>query len=225
MNCENKNRQSKRFKLPIHVYLSYLIVATMLFTGVTFSKYVVSATGGDSAAVAAFGNLELYEVTDEGKDTDGDSFTIIPGVDIVKEAVVEYSTEQNSEMAAYVFVKITTDGWQFDGQKTYSVVQSRGAETITALKWNVNTKDGWTHLLDTGTGSRRTSVFCRTVAPNDTLISHVIEGDAIEVSPQIYYSEMTSVETAAGNIVFQAYAVQVHGFANAQEAWEAINGK
>lgn len=44
----------KRFKLPFSAYLSYLLVACLLLTGVTFSGYVSTVSGGDGASVAKF---------------------------------------------------------------------------------------------------------------------------------------------------------------------------
>lgn len=42
----------KKRRIPLSVYLSYLLVATLLVTGVTFSGYITTATGGDEARVA-----------------------------------------------------------------------------------------------------------------------------------------------------------------------------
>lgn len=44
--------EKKKFRLPIKAYLMYFIVATILFTGVSLSKYAVSSGGSDSAGVA-----------------------------------------------------------------------------------------------------------------------------------------------------------------------------
>lgn len=52
-----KSRQTKSSKkgsrqLPLYVYLAYLLVCTFLLTGVSFSRYISSANGSDSARVA-----------------------------------------------------------------------------------------------------------------------------------------------------------------------------
>ena len=49
-------RKRKKQKLPIHIYLLYMILATLIFTGVTLSSYVSTSEGGDSATVALFAN-------------------------------------------------------------------------------------------------------------------------------------------------------------------------
>lgn len=42
----------KRVKIPIKTYLIYLVLVTFLVTGVTFSRFIATVTGGDSATVA-----------------------------------------------------------------------------------------------------------------------------------------------------------------------------
>lgn len=54
MRIKEKNNQSQRrlFPLPLYVYLSYLVICTLLLTGISFSRYISSANGSDSARVA-----------------------------------------------------------------------------------------------------------------------------------------------------------------------------
>lgn len=47
-----KSSPSKRGRLPLHVYLVYLLVCTFLLTGVSFSRYISTSTAGDSARAA-----------------------------------------------------------------------------------------------------------------------------------------------------------------------------
>lgn len=49
-----KTEKKKAVRLPLSAYLSYLLVATLLFTGVSFSKFATSSSGWDSARVAQF---------------------------------------------------------------------------------------------------------------------------------------------------------------------------
>ena len=50
----NSRKRSHWLRLPLHVYLSYLLVATFLFTGISFSKYATTVSVQDDARVAAF---------------------------------------------------------------------------------------------------------------------------------------------------------------------------
>lgn len=47
-----KQERKKTARLPLSAYLSYLLVATLMFTGVSFSKFASTASGSDSARVA-----------------------------------------------------------------------------------------------------------------------------------------------------------------------------
>lgn len=49
-----KHERKKAPRLPLSAYLSYLLVATFLFTGVSFSKFATTASGSDRARVAGF---------------------------------------------------------------------------------------------------------------------------------------------------------------------------
>lgn len=55
MKTRQNEKQSKKriFPLPLHVYLSYLAVCALLFTGVSFSSYLFTANGEDAARAAA----------------------------------------------------------------------------------------------------------------------------------------------------------------------------
>ena len=44
----------KWFALPAHVYVGYLLVGTLLFTGASFARYVYRTSAGDGARTAAF---------------------------------------------------------------------------------------------------------------------------------------------------------------------------
>jgi len=57
MKIWNRNRNEenrKKPRLPLSAYLTYLLIATFVFTGVSFSKFAASASGSDSVSVAGF---------------------------------------------------------------------------------------------------------------------------------------------------------------------------
>ncbi len=53
MSKEKITHRKKR-RIPLSVYLSYLLIVTLVATGVTFSAYVTRISGADSARVAKF---------------------------------------------------------------------------------------------------------------------------------------------------------------------------
>ena len=51
---ENTRNKPARRRLPLAVYLTFLLVAALAFTGASFASYKTVATGSDSARVARF---------------------------------------------------------------------------------------------------------------------------------------------------------------------------
>ncbi len=51
---ENTRNKPARQRLPLAVYLAFLLVAALAFTGASFASYKTVATGSDSARVARF---------------------------------------------------------------------------------------------------------------------------------------------------------------------------
>ena len=51
---ENTRNKPARRRLPLAVYLAFLLVAALAFTGASFASYKTVATGSDSARVARF---------------------------------------------------------------------------------------------------------------------------------------------------------------------------
>lgn len=86
MRKKQADTHSKKrvFSLPLYVYLGYLAVCTLLFTGGSFSGYLSSADGSDAARVAAGGitvnytgntTIELNQPTDPDNQTETAEFS------------------------------------------------------------------------------------------------------------------------------------------------------
>ena len=67
-------KETKTKKIPIVSYLCYLLVVSVLFTGVTFSRYSAMTTGDTGAALSPF--VATYEINDLSSSTypNGDYF-------------------------------------------------------------------------------------------------------------------------------------------------------
>lgn len=79
----------KGLHLPLRAYIMYLLLICFALTGVTFSKYVTSTCGGDSARVAKIGSVT---VTENGEPYNSDViWRVAPGADITKNAVISFS--------------------------------------------------------------------------------------------------------------------------------------
>ena len=182
-------------RLPLRAWLLYLAVATFALTGVTFSRYVVSAHSQDEGRVITFGDLT---VTDSGETP------VQPGVAAQKDLTVHFD---GSEAATYVFVELKGSDW------------TRGADNRTytygggSLSWRV--ADGWTHLRD--------NVYYRALSPNTALDAGLIAGGAVNVSENMTRTQLQAAAGTL-HIRVQAAAVQREGGDTAETAWARVNG-
>lgn len=217
----NQNKKAK-FRLPFSAVLLYLALIAAALSGVTFSRYVTGTTVSDSARVAMMKELTVTETEmPEGSD----QRVILPGVDMIKKAVVDF---EGSEMACYVFCAITANGW------TRAADNFHYTAGTGILNWAVdNTK--WIFLQ--GDGS--TSVYYCIVNANTELHADVLaDGGKITVSADITRSQLDALAAPAAplSIKISATAVQYHGFSEglsagytevdrAKAAWNAVKGK
>lgn len=219
MHRENKNRRPKP-RLPFSAVLSYLVLLAAAVSGVTFSKYMAGTTVGDTARVAIMRDIT---VTETGNFAEPDKWVITPGVDMIKNAVVNF---EGSEMACYVFCEIKTTGWSRLDEHSFAF--SGDSENI--LGWAVN--NGWNYL--SGNGSE--AVYYRTVSANAVLQADVLaEGGKITVSENITKTQLDSLPKDM-QIKISATAVQYNGFSEetgaeyteaqrALAAWNAVKNK
>lgn len=81
MNIGRKNRtdlprQTAETRLPLSVYLAYLLVATVVMTGVTFSGYITTVSGSDEVRVAVMATEATITVSENIPVCPGESTTI-----------------------------------------------------------------------------------------------------------------------------------------------------
>lgn len=183
-----------------------------------------SSTVTNTFVVGDIGTLTLKENGTEASNNTN-SFNIVPGVDIAKNVTVSYSYTDNAndnldDVAVYVFVKVAAVNWDVDDTGDGATYKKYSIEN-NLLSWSI--ADGWTYLT-TEDGAR---VYYREVAANASLTDVPViaalsgEGEAkhIDVSSDIAKTNVSTVATKAGNIVFSAYATQQDGFNDATAAW------
>lgn len=221
MEYSKKTEQKSKFRLPFSAVLLYLVLIAAALSGVTFSRYMAGTTAGDTARVAIMRDIT---VTETGNFAETDKWVITPGVDMVKNAVVNF---EGSEMACYVFCEIKTTGWS-RMDDNYSFIFSGGNENI--LGWAVN--NDWKFL--SGNGSE--AVYYRIVSANTVLQTDVLaDGGKITVSENITKTQLDSLPKDM-QIKISATAVQYNGFSEgstaeyteaqrALAAWNAVKNK
>lgn len=218
MSEEIKKTEKPKFKLPFSALLLYLLLAAVLLSGITFSKYVTGTTLGDTARVAYMKDITIKE---EGNFTKPNEWIITPGVDMKKNAAVNF---EGSEMACYVFLKIKTSGWQRLPDNYSYAYKINGSE---ALGWQV--AKGWSFL----TGDENETVYYTIVPAKTPLTAPVIADDGkITVSDGLTKTMLDNMKNFS--IEIEATAVQYHGFTENTEyteqqrayaAWEIVKNK
>ena len=221
MKYSKKIEKKPKSRLPFSAVLLYLVLIAAALSGVTFSKYMTGTTVGDTARVAIMRDITVIET---GNFAEPDEWVITPGVDMIKNAVVDF---EGSEMACYVFCEIKTTGWSRMNDN-YSFAFSGGSENI--LGWAIN--NDWRFL--SGNGSE--AVYYRTVSANSGLTADVLaDGGKITVSENITKTQLGSLPKDM-QIKISATAVQYNGFSEgsaaeyteaqrALAAWEAVKNK
>ena len=91
-----QDKTKKRMKLPVSAWLSYLLLATFLLTGVTFSKFTATTDGIDSARVAKF------DVT-----VSGSGQAVDVGLKAGETATHTFTVTNNSEVAVDYYLELT----------------------------------------------------------------------------------------------------------------------
>lgn len=127
----------------------------------------------------------------------GDSYQIIPGVDITKDPKVSAS----SNVDYYVFVEVTKANWTIDGM-------------------NYTIATGWTLVPGTD------NVYYQAVKAGTFAPTSVLAGDKVTVAGTITDETLEALTADTyPTLTFQAYAIQQQGFTSVAAAWaEAQTG-
>lgn len=213
---ESPEKKQKR-KLPVQAYLLYLLLAVFLVTGVTFSRYLTTTNGGDSARVVKIGGVTLSE---SGDFYETGKLRMIPGVNLTKKASVSF---EGSETACYLFIEVMPTGWATADNYTFTASAKK-------LSWSVGSD--WTHL--TADGGKY--VYYTVLAPNTTVTDKdIIADNTVTVSPLLKNSDLSALP-ADLSVAFSATTVQYDGFGaglssgyteteHAMAAWNSVKTK
>lgn len=210
----------------------FLILALVLVIGCTIGGTLawLTAKTGDVKNIFVAGQIGSLALTETDTDQivvgDQHKYIVIPGVDITKDPKVTYTPVSNEEgtvpVDAYVFVKVTASGWDYDSaNKGYGV---KVGDSYARLSFTI--ADGW-EPLDSNSNSNYPGVFYREVSASDGAVTGgwpVIKDNKITVSHEITEAEIENAAKTADGLTFQAYAIQKQGFATVTDAWEEVSG-
>lgn len=187
-----------------------LVLALALIVGVAGGATFAWLTAKTDPVVNTF---TYGDISIELKETTGDSYKIIPGVDIEKDPKV---TVKAGSEACWLFVKVEEENWPaltyVDGETTVRKVRK--------VKYDI--ADGWTK----GDGTNiPANVYYREVAANAAAQEFpVLKDNKITVSNTLTKIDINEKLTGTPKLSITAYAIQKDGMDTAAQAWAAITG-
>lgn len=219
----NKQRKTG---VPLRAILLYICLCTFVVIGVTFSKYIATSGGGDEARVIKFEDISISE---KGDVDENGKFILTPDVNTAKKAVVNFG---GSEAAAYVFLEVTSVGFEYDSEaKAFCAVPyGEDEEPVDGHKYKINIRlndefsddnSGWNYL----TNENGKYIFYMELEPNTALTDFpIIKDGEVAVDWKLKNSELKKLGKLS--ISFKASAVQraASGEAAALDAWDAFGG-
>lgn len=202
-----RNRAKMNIPMCIGCILLCLTMVSVHLTSGLYARYATSSEGSDGARVISFGELSITETGDFVSDRE---LMIIPGVNLTKKAVVDFS---GSESAVYVFVEVKTTGWTSPDNRQFQIP----AGSTPLMSWEIDA--AWTYL----TAQDGSYIYYKELLPNTVLSEDIIKDGSVTVSDQITKVALRSMTGLT--VGFRAVVVQSGGFENVQAAWNSIAAK
>ena len=196
-----------------------LVLVVALAVGATYAYLTASRGPVKNTFVAGGavkqGDLELFEhvakknadgsyTLDPAKKTDGNAYTVMPGVDLPKDPTVNVKAASG---AYYLFVE-GTKGEKVDGKTlAYAVDSSKW------IRLNIEGRDVYAYSADGQTPNILNAELSNvTILANNKI---TVSGDAAKIG---------ALTADNAKLTFQAYACQAAGFADAAAAFTACFG-
>lgn len=196
-----------------------LVLVVALAVGATYAYLTASSGPVKNTFVAGGavkqGDLELFEhvakknadgsyTLDPAKKTDGNAYTVMPGVDLPKDPTVNVKAASG---AYYLFVEVTK-GEKVDGETlAYAVDSSKW------IRLNIEGREVYAYTAD-----GQTPTILNAELSNVTILANnkiTVSGDAAKIG---------ALTADNAKLTFQAYACQAAGFADAAAAFTACFG-
>lgn len=189
--AKRRARQRKLRNRRIALTVCLMLVVMVASIGGTVAWLTASTTPVVNTFTYGDINIELKETT-------GENYKIIPGVDISKDPKVTVTAGSED---CWLFVKVVAEHWPDDITET--------VDGKTVRKVNYAIAEGWTPVPNVA------NVYYREVASDEagTAIS-ILDGNKVTVSQNLTKTEVDGLKANQPKLTFTAYAVQKDGFAN-----------
>ena len=184
-----------------------LVLALALIVGVAGGATFAWLTAKSDTVTNTF---TYGDISIELKETTGDSYKIIPGVNIAKDPKV---TVKAKSEACWLFVKVEEENWP-------TLTYGDGENAVRKVKYDI--ADGWTK----GDGTNiPANVYYREVDAKDADQKFpVLKDNKITVSDTLTKIDINEKLTGTPKLSITAYAIQKDGMDTAAQAWAAIPG-
>lgn len=196
-----------------------LVLVVALAVGATYAYLTASSGPVKNTFVAGGavkqGDLELFEhvakknadgsyTLDPAKKTDGNAYTVMPGVDLPKDPTVNVKAASG---AYYLFVEVTK------GEKVGGKTLAYAVDSSKWIRLNIEGREVYAYTAD-----GQTPTILNAELSNVTILANnkiTVSGDAAKIG---------ALTADNAKLTFQAYACQAAGFADAAAAFTACFG-
>lgn len=189
-------RNYKKYKSNRFVYLIYLFIFSLMLSGATVSRYIVSSNITESARMVRFG--EIY-ITNGRDPYEEENINIVPGAEYQKNPTVNFD---GSEIESCIFLKVNYPEWIYDEEdKSFSYISNDKK----MVSWNICKE--WNYLKNDGTGN----IFYIFIPPNIKFCQSIIYNNIMKVSSDIINSDIQAISSDV-NLQFEVFVTQVNDF-------------
>ena len=196
--AKRRARQRKLRNRRIALTVCLMLVVMVASIGGTVAWLTASTTPVVNTFTYGDINIELKETT-------GENYKIIPGVDIPKDPKVTVTAGSED---CWLFVKVVAEHWPDDITET--------VDGKTVRKVNYTIAEGWTPVPNVA------NVYYRSVDVVAGTPISILAGDQVTVSENLTKGEVDTLKADQPKLTFTAYAVQKDGIADAATAWSKV---
>lgn len=203
-----KFKRRKNYK-KYFILVIYLLVASVLISShsvaTIYAKYRSVSTSYDTARVAKFGELELYEYTIDGNELISgttariENVDLITGKDVNKNLSLKY---YGSEVTSYLYFVINTNSWKLyvKDEVNKLVLENENKDHLMYIEID----NSWTYLEDISENGKY--ILYKTIEPNIAHNEQIIKKVNVNSISMNDSKKLKNIDTS---LSFDVHAVQI----------------